>query len=107
MAYDTELAHRIRALLVGETGLTEQAMFGGLGFMLDGHMAAAANSAGGLMVRADPAGPGDPLLFPMVMRGREMMGWLTNDPEQTLSDDDVARLVAIGVAFVRTLPPKR
>ncbi|KGN36102.1 TfoX/Sxy family protein [Knoellia subterranea] len=106
MAYDAELADRIRTLLADEPGLTEKAMFGGLGFMLDGHMAAAANSSGGLMVRADPAGPGDPLLFPMVMRGREMAGWLQNDPDVPLTDADLSRLVGIGVAFVRTMPAK-
>lgn len=48
MAYDDALADRIRALLADEPGLTERRMSGGLGFMLDGHMAAAANSSGGV-----------------------------------------------------------
>ena len=58
MAYDEVLAQRIHDLLDGEPGLTSRKMFGGLGFMLDGHMAVAAGSGGSLMVRADPADGG-------------------------------------------------
>ena len=39
MAYDEDLAHRVRELLADECGLSEQAMFGGLAFLLDGNMA--------------------------------------------------------------------
>ena len=110
MAYDEALAQRIHDLLDGEPGLTSRKMFGGLGFMLDGHMAVAAASAGSLMVRADPADAQDwvdgEAVNPMEMRGRAMSGWLLVAPE-ALADDDQLRLwVDRGVAYVRTLPPK-
>ena len=80
MAYDEVLAQRIHDLVDGQEGWTSKKMFGGLGFMLDGHMAVAAGSSGALMVRVDPA-EGEQLLDgdavrPMEMRGREMAGWL-------------------------------
>ncbi|HEX2157970.1 MAG TPA: TfoX/Sxy family protein, partial [Actinomycetes bacterium] len=54
MAYDEELAERIRDLVGGEPGLTEQKMFGGLAFLIGGNMAVAASGEGGLLVRVDP-----------------------------------------------------
>ena len=54
MAYDEALADRIRELISGEPLLTEQKMFGGLGFMVGGNMAVAASSKGGILVRVDP-----------------------------------------------------
>ncbi|HJP78296.1 MAG TPA: TfoX/Sxy family protein [Pseudonocardiaceae bacterium] len=108
MAYDHELAEHIRELMAGEEGVTEQSMFGGLGFMLNGNMAVAARSGGGLLVRVDPEA-GETLIDgervrPMVMRGREMAGWLTVDPD---SDDEVAQWVARGAAYARSLPRKK
>ena len=80
MAYDEELAHRIRELLDGEQGVSEMAMFGGLAFLLHGNMAVAASGQGGLMVRADPEAGERLLARPharaMEMRGREMNGWI-------------------------------
>lgn len=106
MAYDEVIAARIRDLLTGDDGLTERAMFGGLGFMLHGNMAVAAGSAGNLMVRCDPAGEGHPLLVPMEMRGRELRGWLTNEPGRDLDDEELAEVVDIGRRYVLTLPPR-
>ncbi len=106
MAYDEVLADRVRELLRDEPGLTERKMFGGLGFMLDGHMVLAAGSRGALMVRADPEADLDPLLRPMEMRGREMRGWLETAPDTPLAQDDLERIAATSVAWVRTLPPK-
>ena len=54
MPYDRDLADRLRLALAGEPGLAERAMFGGLAFLVDGNMAVAASSDGGLMVRVDP-----------------------------------------------------
>ena len=76
MAYDEELAERIRALVAGEPALTEKKMFGGLAFLVGGNMAVAASGEGGLLVRVDPA-ESEGLVArstarPMVMRGREM-----------------------------------
>lgn len=109
MAYDEGLAQRIDDLLAGEPGVTSRKMFGGLGFMVDGHMAVAAASDGSLMVRADPADAEEWVdgtsVAPMEMRGRPMTGWLLVSAG-TLTDDDRLQLwVDRGVAFVRTLPP--
>lgn len=111
MAYDEELAARVRAVLRGEPGLTERAMFGGLGFMLDGHMAVAVGSSGeGLILRADPAVPSDLLgehVRPMEMGGQgPMKGWLAVDSVRVADDESLSDVVGRGVAFVRTLPPK-
>src|SRR5213596_1159376 len=85
MAYDEELADRLRELMAGEAGLTEQKMFGGLAFLIGGNMAVAASGQGGLLVRVDPE-ESDALVRksaarPMVMRGRQMAGWLRVDTE--------------------------
>ncbi|GAA4688368.1 TfoX/Sxy family protein [Pseudonocardia yuanmonensis] len=113
MAYDEALAARVRDLLADEPGLTEKRMFGGLAFLLGGHMAVAASGRGGLMVRVDPARTPALLARPgverMVMQGREMDGWLRvfGHPEvDDLPDADLAGWVAEGVGFVKTLPPK-
>lgn len=110
MAYDEVLAQRIHDLLDGEPGVTSKKMFGGLGFMVDGHMAVAAGSSGALMVRADPADgeawvDGE-TVNPMEMRGRPMSGWLLVSSEGLADDDRLQLWVERGVAFVRTLPPK-
>lgn len=110
MAYDEALAQRIHDLLDGEPGLTSKKMFGGLGFMLDGHMAVAAASTGSLMVRADPDDAegwvDGEAVNPMEMRGRAMSGWLLVAPEALADDDQLQLWVDRGVAHVRTLPPK-
>jgi hypothetical protein len=106
VAYDEELAGRIRELVSGESGLTEKKMFGGLAFLVGGNMAVAASGQGGLLVRIDPE-ESEALVAssdarPMKMRGREMAGWLRVDP----ADDELAALVERGVSFARSLPPK-
>jgi TfoX/Sxy family transcriptional regulator of competence genes len=110
MAYDEELAQRIEGLLEGEPGLTSKKMFGGLGFMVDGHMAVAAASRGSLMVRADPADADawvdGEAVSPMEMRGRPMKGWLLVAAEAVADDDQLQLWLDRGVGHVRTLPPK-
>lgn len=110
MAYDEVLAQRIHDLLDGEPGLTSRQMFGGLGFMLAGHMAVAAGSGGSLMVRADPATAAEwvdgDAARPMEMRGRELAGWLLVEQSATASDEQLGLWVERGASFVRTLPPK-
>src|SRR3954453_19684796 len=80
MAYDEDLANLIRELLATEKGVTEKRMFGGLAFLVGGNMAVAASGQGGLMVRVDPDESETLIAKPhasaMVMRGREMRGWL-------------------------------
>ena len=110
MAYDEVLAQRIHDLLDGEPGVTSQKMFGGLGFMVEGHMAVAAGSSGALMVRADPdegASWVGEHVQPMEMSGRSMKGWLLVDTEALQDDEDLQVWVDRGVTHVRTLPLKQ
>jgi TfoX/Sxy family transcriptional regulator of competence genes len=114
MAYDEDLADRIRVAVgrsVNSTGLvTEKRMFGGLAFLLGGHMAIAASGQGGLMVRVDPgqteSALEEPHAGPMVMRGREMDGWLRVEAAGVKSDDDLQRWVDRGLTRAGSLPPK-
>ena len=108
MAYDEQLADRIRDLVAGEPNLSEQKMFGGLAFLIGGNMAVAASGQGGLLVRVDPA-QSDELVAatgarPMEMRGRQMAGWLRVDPAD---DGEVRVWVEHGTAYARSLPPKQ
>ncbi len=111
MAYDEELADRIRDLLGPVLPeMAEKKMFGGLGFLLGGNMALAASGRGGLMVRVDPA-QADSLIdgagvAPMVMGGREMKNWLSVDTPVVRDDDVLKQWIDRGVAYARTLPPK-
>jgi hypothetical protein len=109
MAYDEALAARIREHAVGEP-VVEKKMFGGLAFLLGGHMAVSASGQGGLLVRCAPEQTADlvaePGASPMVMRGREMDGWLRVTAE-AVADEKVLELwVDRGLAFARSLPPK-
>jgi TfoX/Sxy family transcriptional regulator of competence genes len=111
MAYDEELADRIRALVASEENLTEKKMFGGLAFLIGGHMAVAASGQGGLLVRAEPeeADPllDDPAAEPMIMRGRPMSGWLRVPASAVEDQAELERWVGIGVGYAGGLPPKR
>jgi TfoX N-terminal domain len=111
VAYDEELAARIRELVVGESNLTEQKMFGGLAFLIGGNMAVAASGQGGVLVRVDPA-QSDALVATtnarvMEMRGRPMRGWLRVGPEDLRSKRQLARWVELGTTYARSLPAKR
>ena len=93
-----------------EAGLTEKRIFGGLAFLINGHMAVGASSKGGLLLRVDPARTDDLLAPPHVgrfaMRGREMVGWLRVDPGGVDTEERLTGWVGVGVAYVRTLPPE-
>jgi TfoX/Sxy family transcriptional regulator of competence genes len=110
MAYDEDLANEIRALLADEAGVTEKRMFGGLAFLVGGHMAVAASGQGGVLVRCDPARTeellGEPHAEPMVMRGREMDGWLRVAADGVRTRAGLEPWVRRGVAHARSLPPK-
>ena len=110
MAYDDELANRIREVVQGEPGLTEKRMFGGLAFLIDGKMAVSASSKGGLLLRIDPTLTEslgiEPHVRPFEMRGRQMDGWLRVDVEVLETDDELGRWVSHGVSYARSLPPK-
>jgi TfoX N-terminal domain len=110
MAYDEDLANRIRELLGAEQGVEEKRMFGGLAFLINGNMSVAASREGGLLVRVPP-GDTDKLVArahvsPMVMAGREARGWLRVDPDGVLTKRQLQGWVTRGVGYARSLPPK-
>jgi TfoX/Sxy family transcriptional regulator of competence genes len=111
MAYDEDLANRIRELIAGEPDVTEQKMFGGLAFLVAGNMSVAASGQGGLMVRVDPRDSdallAKPHVRPFEMRGRAMQGWLRVDAEGVRTKRQLDPWVRRGVAYARGLPPKR
>jgi hypothetical protein len=111
MAYDEDLADRIRELVAGEKGLTEKKMFGGLAFLVRGNMAVAASGQGGALVRVDPDET-DKLVKGahvdiMVMRGREMAGWLRVTDDGLRTKRQLSTWVTRGVTYARSLPAKR
>jgi TfoX/Sxy family transcriptional regulator of competence genes len=111
VAYDEDLADRIRELVAGESGLTEKKMFGGLAFLIGGNMAIAASGQGGVLVRVDPE-ESDKLVaktnaYEMVMRGRSMQGWLPVDTKDVRTKSQLAKWVGLGTAYARSLPAKR
>ena len=111
MAYDENLADRIRELVAGESDLTEMRMFGGLAFLIGGNMSVAVSGKGGLMVRVEREDT-DKLLEkpharPFEMRGREMQGWLRVDLEGVRTKRQLEPWVKRGVAYARSLPAKR
>ena len=110
MAYDEDLADRIRELVVDEPGLSEKKMFGGLAFLIGGNMAVAASGQGGILVHVDPQ-EGARLVErtaarPMVMRGKEMRGGLRVDTDALKTKRQLATWVGRGAAYARSLPPK-
>ncbi|GAA2152396.1 TfoX/Sxy family protein [Nocardioides koreensis] len=110
MAYDEELADRVRDLVEGEPGLSEKRMFGGLAFLVNGNMAVSASSQGGLLLRIEPTRTESLVDGQHVrrfeMRGREMDGWLRVDVAVLGTDEELRRWVDHGLAYARTLPPK-
>jgi TfoX/Sxy family transcriptional regulator of competence genes len=110
MAYDTELAERIRELVAPLRGVEEKPMFGGLAFLINGNMSVAASGQGGLLVRVPPE-DADKLLArqhvsPMVMRGREARGWLRVDAEAVKTKRQLQSWVTRSTDYARSLPPK-
>jgi TfoX/Sxy family transcriptional regulator of competence genes len=110
MAYEEELAHRLRECLQDEPGVTEKRMFGGLAFLINGNMAVSASGQGGLLLRVDPAATevlvAEPGARRFEMRGRVMDGWLRIDTRAIDRDEELARWVGRGVERARSLPPK-
>jgi TfoX/Sxy family transcriptional regulator of competence genes len=111
VAYDEDLADRIRELLGGEADVVEKKMFGGLAFLIRGNMAVAASGQGGALVRVDPA-RSDRIVattnaYPMEMRGREMQGWLRVAPDDLRTKRQLAKWVTLGATYARSLPAKR
>jgi TfoX/Sxy family transcriptional regulator of competence genes len=111
MAYDEKLAGRIRELVAGTRGVTEQEMFGGLAFLVGGNMAVAASGQGGILVRVDPV-ESDALVASgkarlMEMRGRSMRGWLRVDADAVRTKRELAAWVERGTAYAASLPAKK
>jgi TfoX N-terminal domain len=110
MAYDEELADRIRTALAGEPGLTEMRMFGGLAFLVGGNMAVAVSGQGGLMVRVAREETGallaEPGAGPFEMRGRPLDGWVRVEAEALEARERLETWISRGVAYARSLPPK-
>ena len=111
VAYDEELANRVRELVAGEAEITEKKMFGGLAFLVAGNMAVAVSGQGGLMVRFDPeqaeALEARPHTRPFEMRGRPLQGWLRIDDEGLRTKRQLEPWVRRGVEYARSLPAKR
>ncbi len=110
MAYDEDLANRVRELLADEAGVTEKKMFGGLAFLIGGNMAVGVSGQGGLMVRVPPdqtdALMEKPHAGPFEMRGRPLQGWLRIDAEGLRTKRGLEPWVRRGVAYARSLPAK-
>jgi TfoX/Sxy family transcriptional regulator of competence genes len=110
MAYDEDLADRIRIALQEVAGVTEKKMFGGHAFLVNGNMAAAASGQGGLLLRCDPDRTeelvGHAGVSRFEMRGREMDGWLHVERDAASSDEELQRWVEVGVAYASSLPAK-
>jgi TfoX/Sxy family transcriptional regulator of competence genes len=109
MAYDHDLANRIREQLADEDAVTEKEMFGGIAFLLAGNMAVGV-SREELMVRVGKeqgdAALAEPHARPFDMSGRPMKAWVLVEPAGFDTDEQLAEWVARGVAYARSLPPK-
>ena len=110
MAYDEDLAQRVREVVASEEGVTERRMFGGLAFLIHGNMSVSASGQGGLLLRVDPAETDElleePHALPFEMRGRAMEGWLRVDAEGLQTERELERWVARGIRYARSLPRK-
>jgi hypothetical protein len=110
MAYDEDLAYRIRELVAAERGVEEKRMFGGLAFLINGNMSVAASGRGGLMVRVPPDETEKLLtrehVEPMVMAGRETRGWLRVSPDGVKTKRQLQSWVSRGVDYAKSLPSK-
>jgi TfoX/Sxy family transcriptional regulator of competence genes len=111
VAYDEDLANRIRELVLSEAGVTEKKMFGGLAFLVNGNMSVSASGKGGLLLRVHPDETdtllAKPHAHPFEMRGRPMQGWLRVDAEGVKTKAQLDRWVTRGVDYAKSLPKKR
>ena len=111
MAYDHDLAGRMRAALSFEDGIAEKSMFGGRAFLKDGHLLGSASSRGAMMLRVNPD-DGDRLVTgglaePFAMHGRELRGWLLISEDAIETEAALTSMLSLSLAFVASLPPKR
>jgi TfoX/Sxy family transcriptional regulator of competence genes len=110
MAYDEDLADRIRELIAAERGVDEKRMFGGLAFLINGNMAVSASGQGGMLLRVDPTDTPTLVQRPEAsrfeMRGRVMDGWLRIDPTGLATKRQLKSWLSRGVSYARSLPAK-
>jgi TfoX/Sxy family transcriptional regulator of competence genes len=110
MAYDENLAERIRELVAKERGLSEKKMFGGNAFLVGGNMAIAASGQGGILVRVDPEQSAKLVRTTQatvaVMRGREMPGWLRVKSDDVRTQPQLRKWVTLGARYAASLPAK-
>lgn len=110
MAYDEDLANRVRAVLAGrDAPMHEQRMFGGLAFMVRGHMTVGV-MGDELMVRVGKEGHDDALAQPgtreMDFTGRPITSMVMVTPPALADDDQLTAWVRRGLDFTATLPAK-
>ncbi|BDX32080.1 hypothetical protein TUM20985_26270 [Mycobacterium antarcticum] len=110
MAYDEELANRVRELFAAVGGVEEKRMFGGLAFLVGGNMAVCVSGSGGLMVRV-PAEQTDALtardhVEPMIMGGKETRGWIRVTTDGLTTTRRLGAWVDRGTAYASSLPAK-
>jgi TfoX/Sxy family transcriptional regulator of competence genes len=110
VAYDEDLANRLRELVYQENGVTEKRMFGGLAFLIGGNMAVSASGKGGLLLRVDPAETAELVSMPHAerfeMRGRQMDGWLRIDADGVRTKRELEKWVRRGINYAKSLPAK-
>jgi TfoX/Sxy family transcriptional regulator of competence genes len=110
VAYDEDLAQRVRELLTFDPGVVEKKMFGGLAFLINGHMSVAVSGGGGLLLHVEPGDTeqlrAETHVEPFVMRGRAMTGWVRVSAEGVEDDAELRRWVETGAGYARSLPPK-
>ncbi len=121
MAYDDVLANRVREIFaefcanpdiaVRTSAITEKAMFGGLGFMINGHMTIAVSNEGGILGRCDPD---DTAAFlsrahtrPMVMRDKELAGWFRVDADGLATKRQLRDWMLRCTTYTSGLAPKK
>ncbi len=109
MAYDEGLAQRLREAYQDESSVVEKKMFGGIAFLIDGHMSCGVVKDS-LMARVGPEGYADALREPhareMNFTGKPLTGFVYVAPEGVESDDALKSWVSRSLRFVRSLPPK-
>jgi TfoX/Sxy family transcriptional regulator of competence genes len=109
MAYDEDLADRVRAVLPAEEARTERQMFGGLAFMLGGHMFCGVVKDS-LMLRLGPEGADraltEPHVRPMDFTGRPMKGMVFVDSDGLRDEGELREWVDAAAGYARGLPPK-
>lgn len=109
MAYDEQLAGRIRDVVGEDPGVDERKMFGGIAFLLDGNMFVGV-TGDDLMVRVGPeawaACLAEPHAREMDFTGRSMKGYVFVGADGTAEDQDLATWVGRALSFVGGLPPK-